>query len=75
MYNRDREPNFLTFSWYFDALFSKTLYRRWMGWEAEVEDGKLGGEAWGDGSDEPGGRMCLPPMPLHPIKRKDLEDS
>jgi hypothetical protein len=76
IYNQDRENNFKPFSWYYHADFPKTLYRRWMGWKAEDSMGKLGGKDWEDEreSDEnPGGRMCLPPMLLHPVKRKDLD--
>jgi hypothetical protein len=75
IYNQDREVNFRSWSWYYHAEFPRVLYRRWMGWKAEDGLGNVGGEEWedGDGDDRPGGRMCLPPMLLHPVKRRDLE--
>jgi Protein of unknown function (DUF3405) len=74
IYNQDREVNFKSWSWYYHATFPKVLYRRWMGWKAEDDGlGKVGGEEWEDGRDGPRGKMCLPPMLLHPVKRGDLE--
>jgi hypothetical protein len=48
-----------------------------MGWKAEDALGTVGGSQWEQKgvNDGPGGKMCLPPMLLHPIKRHDLEDS
>lgn len=75
IYNQDREVNFKSWSWYYHAEFPKTLYRRWMGWKAEDRMGNLGGEGWEerDDGESPGGRMCLPPMLLHPVKRSHLD--
>lgn len=77
IYNQDREVNFRTWSWYYHAELPRVLYRRWMGWTARDEMGEVGGEEWerGDGDDKPGGRMCLMPVLLHPVKRGDLEDT
>jgi hypothetical protein len=73
VYNQDREVNFRPFSWYYHARFPRILYRRWMGWTAEDGLGGFGGAEWEE--QEYGGRMCLPQMLLHPVKRGDLEDS
>jgi hypothetical protein len=47
-----------------------------MGWKASDSLGEAGGQAWelfdGDG---PKGKICLPPMLLHPVKSRDLEKS
>ncbi|KAF2084608.1 hypothetical protein K490DRAFT_48677, partial [Saccharata proteae CBS 121410] len=73
-YNGDREHNFYGWSWYFSSRFPKDLYRRWLGWKVKVHE-------WGEpervdeseNRDEQkpvlGGRMCLPGMLLHPVKR------
>jgi hypothetical protein len=73
IYNQDREVNFRAWSWYYHATFPKVLFRRWMGWKARDGMGDLGGTEWETGDRGPGGRMCLPPMLLHPVKRRDLE--
>ncbi|KAI9690684.1 MAG: hypothetical protein M1820_009918 [Bogoriella megaspora] len=76
IYNHDREVNFKTFSWYYATGFPKTLYRRWLGWEAvETQSvdgglGRVGGEEW----EKEHGRMCLPGMLLHPVKHVVPED-
>ncbi|KAI9684997.1 MAG: hypothetical protein M1822_005389 [Bathelium mastoideum] len=76
IYNHDREVNFKTFSWYYATGFPKTLYRRWLGWEAvETQSidggmGLAGGEEW----ERERGRMCLPGMLLHPVKHVVPED-
>lgn len=36
VYAHDREHNFHGWSWYFDSAFPRVLYRRWLGWMAEV---------------------------------------
>jgi len=72
VYNRDREANFRNFSWYFDALFPKVLYRRWMGWKTKDSSSYAVDVAKGEW-ETVNGNMCLPPMLLHPIKRKDLQ--
>jgi hypothetical protein len=73
IYNQDREVNFRPFSWYYHARFPRILYRRWMGWSAMDGLGEFGGLEWE--AEERNGRMCLPQMLLHPVKRDDLDDS
>lgn len=77
-YNHDREANFRGWSWYYASWFPSVLYRRFLGWVAEDGGmGKLGGEDFervgtrmGDGNLVGGeGRMCLPGMLLHPVKK------
>ena len=48
-------------SWYYNSGFAPNLWRRWLGFR--VDGG--GGEEWEVGKE---GRMCLPPMLLHPVK-------
>ncbi len=107
VYNQDREHNFAGWSWYYASDFPRILYRRWLGWGANIgseeqfpnnpllrlggemfeEKGRAvefpartpdgsqaapaGGESFGGSTVMVGGkgRMCLPPMLLHPIKR------
>ncbi|KAB8360862.1 hypothetical protein FH972_024596 [Carpinus fangiana] len=75
-YSPDREHNFGGWSWYFWSDFPKVIYWRWLGWKAgfsivtikgvEVTDelGIIGGGEF----EREHGRMCLPPMLLHPVK-------
>ncbi|KAH8197873.1 hypothetical protein TruAng_007972 [Truncatella angustata] len=76
----DREHNLRGFTWFYDSGFAPNLYRRWLGLKVNNDGGEefeltedktknastvsllRGGE----------GRMCLPPMLLHPIKNVDL---
>jgi hypothetical protein len=63
----DREHNLLGFTWYYNAGFPGNLWKRWLG--LKVDDlGGVGMET-GEGAE---GRMCIPPMLLHPIKEVDL---
>lgn len=83
----DREHNMRGLTWFYNAGFSGNLYRRWMGMRVNndggeefemmvdlskveenggVEDGTVGGMKGGEG------RMCLPPMLLHPVKEVEL---
>lgn len=84
-YNHDREYNFQGWSWYYASKFPKTLYRRWLGWMDKDDQGPLGavtGKQLEETGvevpvDEEGrgvriggrGRMCLPAMLLHPVKK------
>lgn len=63
-YNHDRESNFGGWSWYFSSRFPRNLYRRWLGWEVVMQE-------WGmeERVVEDEGRMCLPGMLLHPVKK------
>lgn len=61
----DREHNFRGTTWFYSAGFSPNLWRRWLGYRVDNDGGEqeeLAGE----------GRMCLPPMLLHPIKDVDM---
>ena len=61
----DREHNFMGTTWYYNAGFAPNLWIRWLGLRSHND----GGEEW---ELENEGRMCLPPMLLHPMKRADL---
>ncbi|EAW07683.1 DUF3405 domain-containing protein [Aspergillus clavatus NRRL 1] len=57
----DREHNFRGTTWFYSAGFSPNLWRRWLGYKVDNDGGEqeeLAGE----------GRMCLPPILLHPVK-------
>lgn len=61
----DREHNFRGTTWYYNAGFAPNLWRRWLGFRVDNDGGEefeLAGE----------GRMCLPPMLLHPVKGVNL---
>ncbi|KAK5194605.1 hypothetical protein LTR92_005849 [Exophiala xenobiotica] len=61
----DREHNFRGTTWYYNAGFPEVLWHRWLGMRFNNDGGEqaeLAGE----------GRMCLPGMLLHPIKRVEL---
>jgi hypothetical protein len=73
----EREHNLLGATWYYNANFAGRLWKRWLGlrvdgdggesWELSME---LEGKARRGGEGE--GRMCLPPMILHPVKGVEL---
>lgn len=57
----DREHNFRGTTWFYSAGFSPNVWRRWLGMRVDNDGGEqreMAGE----------GRMCLPPMLLHPVK-------
>lgn len=61
----DHEHNFRGTTWFYSAGFSPNLWRRWLGLRVDNDGGEqqeLAGE----------GRMCLPPMLLHPIKGVEM---
>jgi hypothetical protein len=72
----DREHNMMGLTWFYNAGFSGNLYRRWMGLrvnndggeqfeltpDLSLDDKTVGTMRGGEG------RMCLPPMLLHPVK-------
>jgi hypothetical protein len=67
-------------TWYYNAGFAPNLWKRWLGlkvnndggeeFELMVDEGKSGNDV----NDMKGGegRMCLPPMLLHPVKDVEL---
>ncbi|KAI5466384.1 hypothetical protein BGZ63DRAFT_130389 [Mariannaea sp. PMI_226] len=72
----DREHNMHGLSWFYNSGFAPNLYRRWLGLKVNndggeefetTEDHSKSGKGVGNmrGGE---GRMCLPPMLLHPIK-------
>jgi hypothetical protein len=61
----DREHNFRGTTWYYNAGFPEVLWNRWLGYKFNND----GGEQFELANE---GRMCLPPMLLHPIKRVDM---
>ncbi|KAI0997850.1 hypothetical protein K3495_g10338 [Podosphaera aphanis] len=76
----EREHNFLGMTWYYNAGFAPNLWKRWLGlkvnndggeeFEVTVDEGKNGNDVSGMKGGE--GRMCLPPMLLHPVKSIEL---
>ncbi|KAH8675846.1 hypothetical protein BX600DRAFT_187352 [Xylariales sp. PMI_506] len=75
-----REHNLRGLTWFYDSGFAPNLYRRWLGLKVNndggeefelTEDKSKNGSSVGEmrGGE---GRMCLPPMLLHPIKNVDV---
>ncbi|KAI1143398.1 hypothetical protein F5Y05DRAFT_368491 [Hypoxylon sp. FL0543] len=75
-----REHNLIGLTWFYNSGFAPNLYRRWLGLKVNND----GGEEFEMTMDESKngtsvnemrggeGRMCLPPMLLHPVKDVDL---
>ncbi|KAF2801594.1 uncharacterized protein BDZ99DRAFT_512874 [Mytilinidion resinicola] len=73
-YQHDREHNFYGWSWYYASTFPRVLYRRWLGWPVKVHEwGKEEEVLGGPEAEKEGGRMCLPGMLLHPVKKMGRE--
>lgn len=76
----DREHNLAGLSWYYNSGFAPNLYRRWVGLKVNNDGGEqfettedLSKDGTGVGGMRGGeGRMCLPPMLLHPVKGVEL---
>ncbi|KAK4202221.1 hypothetical protein QBC40DRAFT_322090 [Triangularia verruculosa] len=78
----DKEHNMRGLTWFYNAGFSGNLYRRWMGlkvnndggeeFELEVDMTGTKDEKTPGGMRGGEGRMCLPPMLLHPVKEVEL---
>lgn len=64
-FNDRLQHNFLGITWYYHAGFPGDLWRRWLGYKVNND----GGEEWEMRNE---GRICLPPMLLHPVKQVDL---
>ena len=65
VFSEREQHNFRGSTWYYNAGFPEVLWNRWLGYRFNGE----GGEQFEVAGE---GRMCLPPMLLHPIKRVDL---
>ncbi|KAI0395745.1 hypothetical protein F5Y17DRAFT_422099 [Xylariaceae sp. FL0594] len=76
----DREHNLEGLSWHYRSGFAHNLYRRWQGlvvnndggeeFELAVDESKDGSTVGEMRGGE--GRMCLPPMLIHPVKKVEL---
>ncbi|KYK55618.1 hypothetical protein DCS_07581 [Drechmeria coniospora] len=72
----DREHNLRGVSWFYNSGFAPNLYRRWLGLKVNNDGGEEFEKTEDKSKEGPGvsnmaggeGRMCLPPMLLHPIK-------
>ncbi|KAI5297718.1 citrate synthase, partial [Ascosphaera pollenicola] len=62
----DREHNFFGTTWFYSARHGTNLWVRWLGLKGA---GDKGGEDWEIMNE---GRMCLPPMLIHPVKTVEL---
>lgn len=75
-----REHNLQGLSWFYNSGFAPNLYRRWMGLKVNNDGGEEFELVRDMSKDESTvgqmrggeGRMCLPPMLIHPIKGVDL---
>ncbi len=75
-----REHNFQGVTWFYNAGFGPNLYRRWLGLKVNNDGGEqfemqadMSKDDSGVGSMRGGeGRMCLPPMLIHPVKSVEL---
>ncbi|KAL2067069.1 hypothetical protein VTL71DRAFT_1493 [Oculimacula yallundae] len=76
----DKEHNLLGMSWYYNAGFAPNLWKRWLGFKVNNEGGEEFELSIDEGRDGKGvngmrggeGRMCLPPMLIHPVKGIEL---
>ena len=76
----DREHNMKGLTWFYNAGFAGNLYRRWLGLRVNNDGGEefemtpdMSKNDTSVGTMRGGeGRMCLPPMLLHPIKDVEL---
>jgi hypothetical protein len=76
----EREHNLKGMTWYYNAGFAPNLWKRWLGFkvnneggeefEMTVDEGRNGKGVNGMRGGE--GRMCLPPMLIHPVKGVEL---
>ncbi|KAB8542100.1 hypothetical protein FH972_025563 [Carpinus fangiana] len=66
VFSDDREHNLRGTTWNHDESgFAGKMWKRWLGYRVDGQ----GGEEWELAHE---GRMCLPPMLLHPVKQVDL---
>ncbi|CZR62081.1 uncharacterized protein PAC_11978 [Phialocephala subalpina] len=76
----EREHNLMGMTWYYNAGFAPNLWKRWLGlkvnneggeqFELDVDESRSGKGVNNMRGGE--GRMCLPPMLLHPVKSVEL---
>lgn len=72
----EREHHFRGSTWYYNAGFAPNLWRRWWGFKVDNEGGEEFELTRNEGRNGLGvlgmrggeGRMCLPPMLIHPVK-------
>ncbi|KAK5990831.1 hypothetical protein PT974_09104 [Cladobotryum mycophilum] len=76
----EREHNLKGLTWFYNSGFGPNLYKRWLGLKVNNDGGEefektkdhskqgTGVSAMAGGE----GRMCLPPMLLHPVKEVEL---
>ena len=75
-----REHNLQGVTWFYNSGFAPNLYRRWLGLKVNNDGGEEFELTEDQSKDGPGvgdmrggeGRMCLPPMLLHPVKDVEL---
>ncbi len=60
----DGEHNLAGMSWFYNGGFAGNLWKRWLGLSVDGEEGAE--------ERRPGGRMCLPPILVHPVKGVEL---
>ncbi|KAF2142669.1 uncharacterized protein K452DRAFT_287079 [Aplosporella prunicola CBS 121167] len=65
VFSDERQHNFRGTTWYYNSGAAPNLWLRWLGYVVD-NDGGEEDEVWGEG------RMCLPPVLLHPVKHVDL---
>jgi hypothetical protein len=76
----EREHNLMGMTWYYNAGFAPNLWKRWLGFKVNNEGGEEFELTIDEGRDGVGvngmrggeGRMCLPPMLIHPVKGVEL---
>jgi hypothetical protein len=76
----EREHNLMGMTWYYNAGFAPNLWKRWLGFKVNNEGGEEFELTVDEGRDGVGvngmrggeGRMCLPPMLIHPVKGVEL---
>jgi hypothetical protein len=76
----EREHNLLGMTWYYNAGFAPNLWKRWLGLKVNNEGGEEFELTIDEGRSGKGvnemrggeGRMCLPPMLIHPVKNVEL---
>lgn len=69
-FNMLNEHNFRGVTWYYHAALPGKLWRRWWGYSVTADTGIQGGGFDEEVNGE--GRMCLPPMLMHPVKDFEL---